>query len=320
MSITVGIDVGGTKIAAGWTDETGHLAGQQTAPTPAAQGRAAILEQMMAVARAAIAAAPEPVRAIGVATGGQVDVARGVVMSATGLLPGWSGLNLRAELEAALHLPVAVDNDVKATGLAEVRIGAGRDKRHVLCVAVGTGIGGAIFIDGAIYRGAGGFAGEVGHIPIKVNGRPCTCGNRGCIEAYASGPALARDFARRAGRARLRSWFGKEPGDITALDVAHALTGDNVEARDSARQAVAATASLLGQVLGGLLNLLNPEIIVLGGGLTSGLGAIFIDSVRAGATQTALPPVRDLRIVPAALGASAGVIGAALVAREQYKV
>jgi len=317
MSFALGIDIGGTKIAAAVVSESGELQNHTSFPTRAVEGSEVILRRLVDLSRTLIAKAPQPLSAVGVACAGQVDTLRGVIVSATALLPGWSGLPLREYLESHLNLPVVVDNDVKAMGLAEVRLGAGRGERDVLCVAAGTGIGGAIFINGEVYRGANGFAGEIGHLPIVINGRQCTCGGRGCVEAYTGGPAIAYEFALRAGEAQLQDWLNKSSSQITVEDIVSCLVSNKQQARDCARQVIEMSGKLLGRALGGLVNAINPALIILGGGVTHGVGEMFVEAVRHGVMQTALPPMRRVKVVPATLGITAGIIGAGLLAMER---
>lgn len=314
MTVTLGIDIGGTKIAAGLVDERGGLSRRTVVPTGAPDGRDAVLERVVALARAVIAGAPEPPVAVGVASAGLVDRISGVVVSATDLLPGWGGVALRGHLETALGLPVEVDNDVNAMALAELELGAARGERDALCVAVGTGVGGAVIVDGRFVRGARGLAGHVGHVVLMAGGRRCTCGARGCVEAYVSGPAIAREFARRAGRHRLREWLDVRPSEVTIQHVVRCLGSGPNESTRLADQTISRAGRLLGHVLGGLANLLDPGVIVIGGGVTAGLGDRFVSAVQAGLVETALPAIRGVRVAPADLGADAGLVGAGLLA------
>lgn len=249
--------------------------------------------------------APAPL-VVGVATGGWIDRSTGHVAFATHLLPGWSGIDLQSEFERSLGLPSVAVNDVHAMGIAEARLGAGRRRRLCLSVAVGTGIGGAITIDGRLFEGAHGMAGALGHIPFRAGGARCSCGRRGCIEAYASGPAIAASFVECAGR---------NGSEVVLLDVVNALNSSEEPLRECARQAVTAAGAALGQVLGGIANAIDPDVIVIGGGAALALGDVFIEAIRSAVADCAIQPFSP-SVLTAQLGAAAGVVGAGLVALD----
>ncbi len=206
------MDIGGTKIAAAVVDDTGTVRGRQTVATPAAGGAAAVLAASLDLSCRVLdwtAAVGIDITAVGVGSAGEMDTDRGVVTYASDNLPGWAGLALADEFAAANGLPALVDNDVNTLALGESRFGAGRGFRDVLYVAVGTGIGGVLVLDGRLRRGANWAAGELCHLIAAWDGdRVCSCGRRGHLEAYASGPAMAERYAaltdqrRAAGSAR----------------------------------------------------------------------------------------------------------------------
>jgi glucokinase len=296
-NLVLGIDIGGTKTAVGVVDEHGRVLADAVAPTPAQSGADAVLANAMDLATAVRAAVDRPVLAAGVGAPGVVDARRGVVVSATDLLAGWTGTPVAAILTAELGVPVAVDNDVRAAGLGEARHGAGAQASSVLVVAVGTGIGGALVRDGVLVPGASGVAGHLGHLPVPdAGGDPCSCGRPDHLEAAAAGPALLR-AARRA---------GLPVADTTAL-VALAATDE------PARAMLANAATVLGRALGGLVNLLDPDVVVVGGGV-AGAGEAWWTPLRRAFHAELLAPAAP-RLVPAALGPKAGLIGAATLAR-----
>jgi glucokinase len=215
-----------------------------------------------------------------------------------------------------LGVPVFVDNDVNLAALAEQRLGAGRGALVMVMLTLGTGIGGAIVIDGRIYRGADGAAGELGHVTVDLDGPPClgNCPNRGCLEAFVSGPAIARE-AERVGAARPGSALGR------ALAQGAPITGELVNelamrGDDDACGVMASVGERLGAGLVGIVNTFNPEVVVIGGGAARA-GDLLLEPARRVVAARALRPSRDrVRIVQAALGEDAGMIGAALFARD----
>jgi glucokinase len=216
----------------------------------------------------------------------------------------WRDEPLRQRLSERLGLPVVVDNDANATALAELRVGAARGVRDAVCITLGTGIGGAVVMDGEVRRGAGGLAGEFGHMQVVPDGRPCPCGLDGCWEQYCSGTALRR-AAREHGA----------PSGVEGPDVTLAA-GRGVE---WARRALAEVGSWLGVGVAGLCAALDPEVVLVGGGLSSA-GDLLLEPARAalfeklpGREYRALP-----RLVQAACGPEAGMIGAAMLARETF--
>lgn len=301
----VGVDIGGTKIAAALVGGDGVIGEVRVVETGAGAGATAILARAVGLARTVLMEGHEGTpSAIGVAAGGWMDGSKGRVASATNLLPGWTGTDLRTEFARAVGLPALVLNDVHAMGLAEARLGAGRGHRVCLSVAVGTGIGGAITIDGRLFEGAHGAAGAIGHIPSRVGGPKCSCGRYGCIEAEASGPAIASAFGGCA---------GTQPA--TLGDVVDGLTSQDERLRGCALQATGEAGARLGHVLAGVSNTMDPDCIILGGGAALALGGPFLEAVQAALAESVLPPISVL-LVPARLGPAAGVVGAGLVALD----
>ncbi|MFI1093256.1 ROK family protein [Streptomyces sp. NPDC020917] len=293
MTAVAGVDIGGTKISAGLVARDGTLGRTVTVPTPGADGPGAVL----AAAAGAVRRLGEPVAAVGVGSAGVVDPVAGVIVSATDALPGWAGTDLRGGLRALLGVPVAVENDVHAHALGEAWTGAAVGGRTVLLVAVGTGIGGSLLAGGAVHHGARNVAGHVGHLAAPAAaGRPCTCGGAGHVEAVASGPALLAAYRRHGG----------DPAAAGLHTVAElARQGDALAAGTLAEGAAA-----LGEVLGGLANVLDPDAVLIGGGV-SACGDVWWRPLRAAFAAALLPPLRPLRLTPARLGPSAAVIGAA---------
>ena len=310
MARTVGVDIGGTKMLAVAVDDAGNVASERRVPTP--EGATALIDAVVAVVDAQ--RAEGPVGAVGVGAAGLVD--RHGVLHIGPNLPGVRDLAVKTLVEGRLNLPVQVDNDATCAAWGERELGAAKGSDDVVVVTLGTGIGGGLVLDGRLYRGAHGFAGEVGHIKVDPNGVPCPCGGRGCWERYASGSALGR-FGREAGEggraARVVELAG---GDF------HDVRGEHVgaAAREGDREALELMNRFAWWVAQGLANLadvFDPDTIVVGGGMLESADLfldrtreVFPDVVLAGRER---PPVD---IVPATLGERAGAIGAALVARD----
>ncbi len=290
------LDIGGTKIAAALVHPDGRLGQVCRAATPARSGAEAVLRAAIEVGRRA-GADTHPV-AVGIGSAGVIDPGSGTVLAATEALPGWTGIPLAQRISAAFQVPAAALNDVHAHGLGEAAYGAGREHRDVLLVAVGTGIGGALVHDGAVLVGAHAVAGHVGHLPIaEAAGLACPCGRVGHLEALASGPALARAVRARGGLAE----DGREVAERARLDGPEG---------DLSREVLALAAVATGRVVGGLLNVLDPDLVVLTGGVASA-GPLWWEGVRAGVAMEAMSRVAATPVRPAAAGAEAALLGAA---------
>ena len=309
LGLTAGIDLGGTKCLGVALDEAGSVVAEHRLATPV--GAEAIVEAIVSVAN--VLGPPE---AVGVGAPGLVDV-DGVLRFAPNL-PGVVEVPLRKVIEGRLPgTHVRIENDASAAGWAESQLGAGHGARHVLMVTLGTGIGGGIIADGALLRGASGFAGEIGHMVVDPYGPPCTCGRRGCWERLASGSGLgrlARDAAVADPRSRTVELAGGAAPDVRGEHVTRAAAeGDD--------HAIAVMARFAWWVALGLANLaavFDPEKIVLGGGLVAAgevllapVREAFADMVEGGEHRPEVP------IVAATLGERAGAIGAALLARQE---
>ncbi|MGC5311525.1 ROK family protein [Micromonospora zamorensis] len=291
----VGIDIGGTKTAAALVDRVGQVLERREVSTPARSGPGAVLDAAARLATDLLGAAAGPV---GVGTAGTVDPATGGIRYATDSLPGWAGTPVADALAARLGRGVRVVNDVNAAALGECWAGAGRDRAHVLLVAVGTGLGGAVVRNGRVEAGARGAAGEVGHLPAPGAERlRCGCGRYGHLEAIASGSGLAAAYSIETGT------------HVTGRTVAdRAAAGDDV-----AQRVVERAGTVLGAALAGLVALLDPEAVLVTGGAA---GALL---PAASAAYSAELPAgwADVPLLPAALGADAVVVGAARLAIDR---
>jgi len=297
MTLYLGIDIGGTKIAGGLVTDEGCVTLFDRRLTPLTGG-AAILEAVLALARTLKTAAPEPIAAISIGTGGQVNTERGVIASATGLLPGWAGTDVKAAFERAFGLPCFVDNDVNALAAGEARFGAGRGLATVLYLALGTGVGGALLLNGHVHHGATWTGGEFGHLLLTTD----EAAPRKTLEDWASGPGLLQTY---------REIIGAGP-EVTGEAVAAEAASDP---EGPAARAIARTGECLGFGLASLANALDPDLIVIGGGLAA-LGDALLDPARHILRRYALPGPACCPVVPAALGAEAAVIGAAALGME----
>ena len=308
-----GVDVGGTKVAAAAV-VGGEVRAAVEHPTDRASAEA-LLHGVEAAVAAVAERAGRP-DAIGVGVPSQIDFATGSVMASVNI--PLAGIELRGELEQRLGAPVVVDNDANCAALAEARTVEEESAPDLMMLTLGTGVGGGVVIDGAIFRGATGLGAELGHVVVDLEGPPCpgACPNRGCLEALCSGQALARD-ATELGKAAPRSWLGRavaERGRASAEDAVAAARDGDAEARLLFDR----FARYLGAAMSGFVNAFEPARLVVGGGI-SAAADLFFDAACAEATARALPPAaRRVRFGLARGGAAAGVIGAGLLAAAEY--
>jgi glucokinase len=310
---TIGVDVGGTKIAAGLVDAAGGVLARRELPT--ASDDPARIVATIAKAVLELRAAGPAAAAVGIGAAGLVDARAGVVLGAPNL--AWRDLALADALGQRVGLPVVVDNDANVAALAEATVGAGRGAGDQVMITVGTGIGSGIVIGGRIYRGGFGVGAELGHMVLDPDGPLCGCGNRGCWEALASGTALgrlARERVEGGAGASLLARAGGDPAAITGRLVGEAAAAGDPFARD----VVAEVGRLLGIGLASVVNIFDPEVIVVGGGVAEGTGELLLGPAREAmrAHVLGLAWRRPVRVAPAALGNDAGLVGAALLARE----
>ena len=306
----IGVDAGGTKLLAGVV-HADLTVGHRVRRLWSGGDRAEVLNTMVEAVSEARGAAPE-VTGVGFGIPALLDFEAGVAMSSVHL--PLEDLAFRGLMEERLGLPVYVDNDANLAALAEQRVGAARGARNVVMLTLGTGIGSGIVIDGRVFRGSTGAGAEIGHMTIDEHGPPCqgTCPGRGCLEVMASGTAIGREGSD-AGRREPESALGRavaQRGFVTGEEVAAlAVAGD-----PTACSVMAAIGRSLGAGLASVVNIFEPEFIVIGGG-ASAAGDLLLDPAREVVAQRALRPSRDhVRIVPAALGEEAGIVGAGLFA------
>jgi glucokinase len=293
---TIGVDVGGTKIAAGVVDHEGVIGQRLEHPTPT-ESQAELLATLDGMVEGLLG---DEVVAIGFGLPSTIDQRSGRAISSVHI--PLADLDFRERMRERFARPVGIDNDANAATLAEWRIGAGRGTRHMVMLTLGTGVGGGLVLDGKMYRGAVGAAAELGHMVLAYGGDPCggTCQGHGHFEQFASGRAADRSAREILGESS------------TARDLVAAARDGN----DAALEAMHEIGRRLGAGIGSLVNVFDPELVVIGGGFSSALD-LLLDSAREVVAQEALSPGRDLvRIVPAELGPDAGLIGAGLVGLE----
>lgn len=313
----IGVDVGGTKVLAGAVDERLEVQ-HRTYRLVARDGPGAVLDSIVAAVEEMRDASGEDVGGVGLGIPALVDHRRGVVL-ASNHLP-LEDLAIRDLLADRLDLPVVVDNDANCAMLAEWRFGAAQRAEDAVLLTLGTGIGGGLVVEGRLVRGASGAAAELGHMVIDVNGPPCpgSCPNHGCLEALASGIAIGREglrVARSAPESELGRALAAGRGVTGALVTELAHDGDA-----AARDVLALIGERLGIGIGNLINIFNPEVVVIGGGVIAA-GDLLLAPARETVARRALRPARDVaRIVPARFGAESGMLGAAAMALEAVGV
>lgn len=317
-AFTVGVDLGGTKIATALVDIKGNIAATDYTATGTQRDPSIVIAEIVATVRkVSTVATGERVLAVGVGAAGQIDPNNGTVRSSPNL--GWENVPLQMELERALEMPVLVTNDVQAAAWGEWRHGAGQGVADIVCLFVGTGIGGGVIAAGHLLVGCGGSAGEFGHMIIDRNGPPCRCGNYGCLEAIAGGWAIAKRAKEavtrypEAGTALIALASGQS-NNLTAALVAEAAH----EKDPLAQRLVAEIGEALSVGTASIVNAFNPCVVILGGGVIEGLPEL-VQTVKAAVPQRALVAASEqVSIVKAALGGHAGAIGSATMARERF--
>jgi len=313
----IAIDLGGTKIAAALVSLDGEIVCQEQMPTLAEEGVDAVISRLLAAVDRVVGQVDPPpswLTSLAIAAAGAIDAENGIVTVSPNL-PGWDNVPLKTILEEATGAKVFLVNDASAAALGEYRYGAGRGVENLLYITVSTGIGGGIVVNGRLYTGASGTAGEFGHMTIDAGGPRCNCGNTGCFEMLASGKAVAREAQKRisqGSRTRILELAEGEPENITAkLVAAAAQAGDAV-----ALEVIDRAAYYLGVGLANLVNIFNPEMIVVGGGMAK-MGDMLLEPARKVVAERAFRlPAERVRIVRSQLGDSTGLMGAVAYAQQ----
>ena len=296
-------------------EDGSEILGVVSEPTMSAQGADAVISRIVKLAKASIAESGKRVEGVGIGSPGPLDTKTGIVLLTPNL--GWTNMPLRDRVGDVLKLPATLDNDANCAIFGEWWRGAARGAKYVVGLTLGTGIGGGIVIDGEIYHGATDLAGEFGHVTIDANGRHCKCGNYGCIEAYASGPAIAEraiEGIQSGAETSLAQYVKNDLSQITAQIVYEAANDGDEWALEVVRE----TASLLGAAVASFLNIFNPEVVVICGGVTQAGDKLF-NPLRSEVKRRAFKPAWEAcKIVPGTLPGTAGVYGAAGVFIQKH--
>ena len=316
--LVLAVDLGGTKIIAALISSKGEMVDRDYSLTLANEGPEPVIGRIFSAvdrlcSRSKIS--PFQLSAVSIAAAGVIDMKKGIITKSPNL-PGWIDIPLRERVEDKYKVNTFLINDANAAALGEHRFGAGKGTNNLVLLTLGTGIGGGIIINGDLYFGSSGGAGEVGHMTIDVNGPRCNCGNIGCLEVLASGKAVAREAIKRINRGEKSCLTEMVEGrieNITAREVSLAAQeGDSL-----ASEVIARAADYLGAAMVNLVNIFNPEIIVVGGGM-SNMGELLLEPVGQIVKERAFKlSAQAVRIVPAQLGEDAGVFGAAAFAFQQ---
>ncbi len=314
MPPIIAVDLGGTNIRVAHFPTSAPPPIKQTkVPTRASEGPQAVIDRIILAIEGHIQSGDGNF-CIGVGAPGPLDPIQGIVLEAPNL-SGWENIPLKSILSEHFHVPVAVGNDANVAALGEWRFGAGRGTQHMIYLTLSTGIGGGVIIDGKLLLGAHGLAGELGHMTIEPDGPICGCGKQGHLEALASGLAIARiaeELLAKDNDSTLAEQFSNA-GKLTAFDVGQAaMAGDAL-----ARLIISQVGEIIGRQLASLAHAFNPEIFVLGGGVSQ-IGDILFNPIRSALLEHAMHPryVEHIRVLPAALGDDAGLVGAMVLASQ----
>jgi len=306
--LAVGVDLGGTTVKAGLVSSEGTIVSSAKLPTLAAEGPDAVIGQIEKAVRHLLGSTREQVLGVGIGTPGVVSY-DGVVKYPPNR-PGWTEVPLGEVLSKRIGLPVAVENDANAAAIAESRFGSGKGEPNFLSVVWGTGVGGGIILDGKIYRGPFGGAGEIGHTTIEYDGPMCNCGNRGCVEAFVGQRYLSQRAIERVENDPKSKILELVNGDFNRVEPA--VLSAAAEAGDPvARDLLVEAGTLLGVAFASGLNLLDLRLVVIGGGVSAAPEFVY-DAIRSSVRERVLTPLKPgVRVVRAALGNEAGILGAA---------
>lgn len=314
----LGLDLGGTKIAAAIVTAEGQLASRQQRMAMAYEGPRAVIARITSTINDVLEQAglsASRIHSIGVAAAGFINQEKGII-TASPNLPGWENIPLREMVQQKYGIPVVLLNDAKSAAVGEHEFGAGRGIRNMVFITVSTGIGSGIIINNELYFGHDGVAGEIGHMTIDIDGPKCACGNIGCLEVLASGSAMVREIKRRLQAGEYSILLQAVGGNLESINgekiEATARQGDKL-----AQDVINKAATYLGVGLVNVVNIFNPEMIVIGGGISNMGNLVFVPALKV-MNERAIPiSARSVRVVPAQLGADAGIIGVTAFARRQ---
>jgi glucokinase len=312
----IGVDVGGTRIAAGLVERKGRMLKEVRTLTPAEAGPFAIVDAIIELIEdVASGVHPSEIAGIGIGLPAQIDFLKQTVEFCTNL--PLAGVDMRSLVMSRVRHTAVIDNDGNCAGIGESRYGAAKRVRDFVMITLGTGVGGALFFNGEPYRGSRGLAAEIGHMVVQLDGPPCPCGGNGHIESYVGRPAIAaRGRAVAAAGYEGRAIRQRAGGDAELVTAEHvieaALAGD-----DAAREILLDAGTVLGEALVGIVNLLNPRLIVVGGGIGESCDFL-VERAAEIIDEHALAGRRDVSVVQAELGNDAGVLGAAALAFDEH--
>lgn len=315
-SYAIGVDVGGTRVAAGLVERKGRIVKEARTLTPREAGPFAIVDAIIDLIEDVSSSGVHPAEIAGIGVGlpAQIDFLKQSVEFCTNL--PLTGVDMRSLIMSRVRHSVTIDNDSNCAGIGESRFGAGKNVRDFVMITLGTGVGGALFLSGEPYRGSRGLGAEIGHVVVDLDGPPCPCGGTGHLESFVGRPALAargREAARAFRAHILREAAGGDPEQITAEHMIEAaLAGD-----EDARTILLEAGEVLGRALVGIVNLLNPRLIIVGGGVGESCGFL-VERAAEMIDVEALAGRRDVRVVQAELGNDAGMLGAAALAFDEH--
>lgn len=317
----IGIDLGGTAIKGAVIDEKGICGGVARVPTEAREGGRRVMENILSLVGRLIdenGGSAEAFAGVGIGTPGFVD-ADGTILNGGANMPEWTGTRVYEPVAERFGLKAAAANDVTSVALAELMFGAGRGIQNMVCFALGTGVGGGIVTNGRLYKGSHGMAGEIGHIVVETDGEPCPCGQRGCVERYASATGIVRMAVEAVTlgigwTTELSDIVREKPGELTSkLIYEYVAKGDEL-----ALKVHEAACDMLGRAVGIMINTFTPDRVVIGGGVTMA-GNVVIETVKKYAARHCWPDIfKYCEIVRAEAGEDAGVLGAGALALEAF--
>jgi glucokinase len=308
MGLFIGLDLGGTNLKYALGDKTGNLKIKKSKPSLSNENQDKIFKNIFSAIDELREEKTSDIQAIGVGTPGSIDFPKGQLIGKTPNIPAWENAPVKKSIEDKYGIPVYVDNDANVVALAEARRGAAECCSSVVCLTIGTGIGGGLILNNEIYRGANYSAAEVGHITVEMNGKPCGCGNFGCLEAYAAAPAMIKRYRHKLKRTGL---FYNEDQLSTEFIFEKAKVEE-----DFAIETINETCDYLGTGIASVVNILNPEMVLIGGGVAEA-GDEFIKRIEKVIRQKIIKANSDvLKVGRVKLGNDAGMVGAILLAVE----
>jgi len=314
MGLFIGLDLGGTNLKYALGTKSGELIIKSSRPSLADREQAAIFKNIYAGIEELLEAAAkqnETVTAIGFGSPGSIHFEKGQLIGSTPNIPAWTDAPIKKNIEKRFHITTWADNDANVVALAEARLGAGKGYPNALFLTLGTGIGGGIILNHQLLRGAHHSAAEVGHVIVEFNGRPCNCGNHGCLEAYASAPAMVARYRKKLKRTGVEYKIN----DLSTELIFHKAAMNE----DLAKQTIQEACNYLGAGIASIVNVIDPDIVIIGGGVSEA-GPEFITAIETEVKKYAIKAIaRDLKVINASLGNDAGVVGAIFLAAENVK-